>query len=192
MLFGHKPVDRHGGQREAAGIHGEVDEEVHHLAHEGAEHPALQGVDGGLEGDAEDDEEEVGHAQVEDEEVGGVVSDLAAPQQHGQHQAVADGAQQEDEGEDHGHDHAGGVQLVGLGHVRLPPRLAEILKIRHFASLKREKERGQACQGEFKSLSWSFKMLSGWKPKIRVRGLYRQDDEGRDVYRQTIQIRQRS
>lgn len=130
------PVNRDGGQREAAGVHGEVDEEVHHFAHEGAEHPALQGVDGGLEGHAEDDEEEVGHAQVEYEQVGGVVADLAAPQQHGQHQAVADGAQQEDEGEDHRHDHAGGVQLVALGHVGLPARLAEILKVGHFARLK--------------------------------------------------------
>lgn len=103
------PVHRNGSQCEAAGVHGEVDEEVNHFAHERAEHPALQGVDGGLERNAEDYEEEVGHAQVEDEQVGGVVSDLAAPQKHGQHQAVADGAEQEDEGEDHRHDHAGGV-----------------------------------------------------------------------------------
>lgn len=136
LLMRHAPVHGDGGQREAAGVHGEVDEEVHHLAHEGAKHPVLQGVDGGLEGDAEDDEEEVGHAQVEYEQVGGVVADLAAPQQHGQHQAVSDGAQQEDEGEDHRHDHAGGVQLVAVGHVRLAFRLAEILKVRHFARLK--------------------------------------------------------
>lgn len=137
------PVDGDGGEREAAGVHREVDEEVHRLAHEGAEHPALQRVDGGLEGDAEDDEEEVGHAQVEYEQVGGVVADLAAAQQHGQHQAVADGAQEEDEGEDDRHDHAGGVQLVAVGHVRLPARLAEILKVGHLASLK-EEQRGDA------------------------------------------------
>lgn len=71
-----------------------------HLAHEGAKHPSLQRVDGGLERNAEDDEEEVGHAQVEDEEIGGVVPDLSAPQQHGQNQAVPNGAEQEDEGED--------------------------------------------------------------------------------------------
>lgn len=136
LIMRNTPVNGDGGEREAAGVHGEVDEEVDHLAHEGAEHPVLQGVDGGLEGDAEDDEEEVGHAQVEYEQVGGVVADLAAPQQHGQHQAVADGAQQEDEGEDHRHDHAGGVQLVAVRDIRLAFWLAEILKIRHFARLK--------------------------------------------------------
>lgn len=115
------PVNRDGGECEAACIHGEVDEEVHYFAHEGAEHPSLQGVDGGLERDAEDDEEEVGHTQIEDEQVGRVVPNLPAPQQHGQHQAVANGAQQEDEGEDHWHDHTGGVQLVALRHIGLSP-----------------------------------------------------------------------
>lgn len=95
------PVNGDGGECEAAGVHGEVDEEVHGLTHEGTEHPVLQRVDGGLERDAENDEEEVGHAQVEYEQVGGVVAHLAAPQEHGQHQAVAHRAQQEDEGEDH-------------------------------------------------------------------------------------------
>lgn len=90
---GQVSVDRDCGQGEAAGIHGEVDEKMYHFAHEGSEHPALQGVDGGLEWDAEDDEKEVGDAQVQDEEVGCVVTQLAAPQQHGQNQAVADGAQ---------------------------------------------------------------------------------------------------
>ncbi|KAG7223143.1 hypothetical protein INR49_015750 [Caranx melampygus] len=87
------PVNRDGGKCEAACVHGEVDEEVHHFAHEGAKHPSLQGVDGGLERDAEDDEEEVSHAQIEYEQVGRVVSNLSAPQEYGEHQAVADGAQ---------------------------------------------------------------------------------------------------
>lgn len=130
------PVNRDGSECEAAGVHGEVDKEVDHFAHEGAEHPVLQGVDGGLERDAEDDEEEVGHAQVEYEQIGGVVSQLAAPQKHSQHQAVADGAQQEDEGEDHRHNHTGGVQLIAFGKIRLPSWLTEILKVRHFGSLK--------------------------------------------------------
>lgn len=56
-----------------------------HFAHEGAKHPPLQRVDGGLKRDAEDDEEEVSHTQVEYEEIGGVVSHLAAPQKHGEH-----------------------------------------------------------------------------------------------------------
>lgn len=132
----HTPVNRDGSEREAAGVHGEVDEEVDHFAHEGAKHPALQRVDGGLERYAEDDEEEVGHAQVEYEQIGCVISDLPAPQKHGEHQAVANGPQQEDEGEHHWHDHAGGVQLVTLRHIRRPSRLAEILKVRHFARLK--------------------------------------------------------
>ena len=135
------PVNRNSSECEAAGIHGEVDEEVHHFAHEGSEHPALQRVDGGLKRNAEDDEEEVGHAQVEYEQIGCVVSQLPAPQQHSQHQAVADGAQQEDEGEDHRHDHAGGIQLVAVRDISLPCLPAEILKVRHVASLKKERDR---------------------------------------------------
>lgn len=129
------PVNRDGSKREAAGVHGEVDEEVDHFAHEGAEHPALQRVDGGLERNAEDDEEEVGHTQVEYEQIGRVVSNLPAPQKHSKHQAVANGAQQEDEGEDHRNNHTGGVQLVAVRHIHLPSWLAEILKVRHFSSL---------------------------------------------------------
>ena len=191
-LLGHQPVNRDGGEREAAGVHGEVDEEVHHLAHEGAEHPPLQGVDGGLERDAEDDEEEVGHAQVEDEEVGRVVSDLAAPQQHGQHQAVADGAQQEDEGEDHRHDHAGGVQLVGLGRVRLPPRLAEILKIRHFASLEQEKREDTCVKENLNHYPGALRCCQGGNLKSGCMVCIDRSTRERDVYRQTFQIRQRS
>jgi len=126
------PVHGDSSECEAAGVHGEVDEEVDHFAHEGAEHPALQGVDGGLERNAEDDEEEVGHAQVEYEQIGGVVPHLPAAQEHGEHQAVADGAQQEDEGEDHRHDHAGRVQLVAFRDIRRPARPAVVLKVRHF------------------------------------------------------------
>lgn len=128
------PVDRDGGKREAAGVHGEVDEEVDHLAHEGAEHPALQGVDGGLERHAEDDEEEVGHAEVEDEQVGGVVSHLAAAEEDGQDQTVPNGPQQEYEREHHGHDHTGGIQLVAVRCVPVPCCFAEVFQIRHFGS----------------------------------------------------------
>lgn len=91
-----------------------------------------------MEGNAENDEEEVGHAQVEYEQVGCVVSNLSAPQQHGEHQAVADGAQQEDEGEHHRHNHTGGVQLVAFRYICHPSGLTEILKVRHFARLKCE------------------------------------------------------
>lgn len=154
------PVNGHGGEREAAGVHGEVDEEVDHFAHEGAEHPSFQRVDGGLERDAEDDEEEVGHAQVEYEQIGGVVSDLPASQEHGEHQAVADGAQQEDEGEDHRHDHAGGVQLVAFRHIRLPCLLAEILKIRHFDKSEIEEEKRCMCEDNYNFYLGAFDCLS--------------------------------
>lgn len=126
---GQVSVDRDCGQCEAAGVHGEVDEEMHHFAHEGPEHPALQGVDCSLERHTEDDEEEIGDAQVEDEEVGGVVSQLATPQQHGQDQAVPDGAQQKYQREDHGDDDAGGVELVTVGHVVLALRFDEVLEV---------------------------------------------------------------
>lgn len=71
------PVHRDGSQCEAAGIHGEVDEKVNSLADEGAKDPAFKAVDGGLEGHAEDNEEEVSQAEVEDEEVGGIVAHLS-------------------------------------------------------------------------------------------------------------------
>lgn len=135
MAAANVPVDGDGGEREAAGVHGQVDEEVNDFAHEGAEDPALQRVDGGLERDAEDDEEEVGHAEVEDEEVGGVVAHLAAPQQHGQHQAVPHRPQEEDERENHRHDDAGQVELVAVGRLALIPRFGEVLKVRHVGNL---------------------------------------------------------
>lgn len=74
---------------------------MNHFAHEGAKHPSFQRVNGGLERNAENNEEEVGHTQVEDKQIGGIVSDLSTSEQHGEHQAVADGAKQKDEGEDH-------------------------------------------------------------------------------------------
>lgn len=98
---GQIPVHRHRCQCETASIHGEVDEEVNHLAHEGPENPTLQGVDGCLERHAEDDEEEIGYAEVEDEQIGGVVPNLPTSKEHSQHQTVPDGPQEEDEREDH-------------------------------------------------------------------------------------------
>lgn len=95
------PVNRHGGQCEAAGVHGKVDKEVDDFAHEGTEYPSLQRVDGSLERNAKDDEEEVSHAQVEYEQIGRVVRDLSASQQYSEHQTVANGAEQEYEREDH-------------------------------------------------------------------------------------------
>lgn len=71
------------------------------FAHEGTEYPSLQRVDGSLERNAKDDEEEVSHAQVEYEQIGRVVRDLSASQQYSEHQTVANGAEQEYEREDH-------------------------------------------------------------------------------------------
>lgn len=100
------PVHRDSCQGETAGIHGEVDEKVHCLAGKGTKEPPIQRVDGGLEGDTEDNEAQVRHRQVKDEQVGGVVFHLSIAQQHSQHQAVPYCAHKEDEGEDHRHNNA--------------------------------------------------------------------------------------
>ncbi|GCC39462.1 hypothetical protein chiPu_0023896, partial [Chiloscyllium punctatum] len=76
------PVNGDCGQGEAAGVDGQVDEEMDELAHEGAEDPGVQGVDGALEGHTAQDETEVGNAQVQDEQVGGVAGHLAIPKEH--------------------------------------------------------------------------------------------------------------
>lgn len=72
---------------------------MHDFACRRAEHPLIQGVDGGLEGHAEDDEAQVGYPEVEDEQVGGLGVHLAAPEQNREDQNVPDGAEQEDERE---------------------------------------------------------------------------------------------
>lgn len=130
-VFRPLPVHRDGSQSKAASIHGEVDEEVDSLADEGAEDPALKGVDGGLERHAEDNEEEVSQAEVQDEEVGSVVAHLPIAQQHCQHQAIAHCAQEEDEGEDDGDNDAGRAELVAVGGVPVPSQACEVLVLRH-------------------------------------------------------------
>lgn len=77
---------------------------MHSLAGKGPKEPPIQGVNGGLERDTADDEAQVGHSQVEDEEVGGGVLDLAIPQQHCQHQPISHSTHKEDEGENDGHN----------------------------------------------------------------------------------------
>lgn len=64
-------VHRHGHQGEDANEHGGHDEIVHPLTEKGTKDPLWQGVNGGLEWDAEEKEGEVRNAQVEDEDVGG-------------------------------------------------------------------------------------------------------------------------
>lgn len=98
---GHVAVHGHGRQREDADEHGDGEEVVDELADEGAQHPRGQYVDGGLEGYAEEQVGEVGHAQVEDEDVGGAprLARLAA-REHRDHHGVAERAEEEDEAED--------------------------------------------------------------------------------------------
>lgn len=87
---------------------------MNHFAHEGTEHPALQRIDGGLERHAENNEEEIGYAEVEDKEIGGVISDLPASEKHSENKAVPNSPQKKDEREDHRHNDACWVELVAL------------------------------------------------------------------------------
>lgn len=98
---GHVTVDGHRRQREDADEHGHSEEVVDELADERSQHPRGQHVDGGLEGDAEEEVGQVGHAQVEDEDVGRAprLSRLAA-RQHRDHQGVPEHTQDEDKPKD--------------------------------------------------------------------------------------------
>lgn len=87
---------------------------MNHLAHEGPENPSLQRVDGCLERHTEDDEEEIGYTEVEDEQIGGVVPNLPASEEHSQYQTIPNGPQKEDEREDHRHNDTSWVELVAL------------------------------------------------------------------------------
>lgn len=122
-----------------------------HFAHEGAKHPSFQRVDRGLEGNAEYDEEKVSHTQIEYEQVGGVVSELAASQQHSKHQAVANGSEKKDYGEYDGHNYAGGVQLVAFRNVGLSNCPAEIFKVRHFCKTEMREKKKRIHTPEAKS-----------------------------------------
>lgn len=72
---------------------------MHDFAHRRPEHPLVQGVDGGLEGHAEDDEAQVRYPEVEDEQVGGFRVHLAAAKKNREDQRVPHGAHEEDERE---------------------------------------------------------------------------------------------
>ena len=95
---GHVAVHGHRGQREDADQHGHGEEVVDELADEGAQHPGGQHVDGGLEGDAEEQVGQVRHAQVQDEDVGRAprLTRLAARQHRDDH-GVPDRTQDEDQ-----------------------------------------------------------------------------------------------
>ena len=102
---GHVPVHGHRRQSEDADQHGHGEEIVDELADEGSQHPCGKHVDGGLEGDAEEQVGQVGHAQVEDEDVGGAprLSRFTA-RQHRDHQGVPDHPEDENESKDQQRD----------------------------------------------------------------------------------------
>lgn len=95
---GHVSVHGHRRQSEDTDQHGHSEEVVDELADKRAQHPCGQHVDGGLEGDAEEEVRQVRHAQVEDEDVGCAprLSRFAA-RQHRDHHSVPKHAEDENE-----------------------------------------------------------------------------------------------
>lgn len=69
MDDGEEPVQRHEDERENGGVSGDDDEILDRAAPEIAERPEREDVIGGREGDAEDDEEEIRHGQIDYENV---------------------------------------------------------------------------------------------------------------------------
>lgn len=105
MHDGNVAVHGHGRQREDAHQHGHGEEIVDEFANEGAKHPCRHHVDGGLEGDAEEQVGEICNAQVEDEYVRGAPwFPRFTPGQHGDHHGVAKHAERKDESEDQQRD----------------------------------------------------------------------------------------
>lgn len=97
---GNVAVHGHGREGEDADQHGDRKEIVDELADERAQDPRRQDVDGGLEGDAEEQVGQVCDAQVQDEDVGGAPRlPGLAPGQNGDHHGVAQDAEREDESE---------------------------------------------------------------------------------------------
>ena len=89
---GEEPVHGHEDESVDAEEVCGVDEVLDRLAPEEAEGPALRGGEGVVdagEGDAEDDEEEVGQRQAQDEHVGRVAH-LLVGHHHSDHQQVPD------------------------------------------------------------------------------------------------------
>ena len=97
-----------------------------------------EGVPGGGEGDAEDDEENVGPGQVQDQQVCRVPH-LLVPGHHQHHQEVAEEAHQHHNGEEDGH-HDGDDLLHGLleGH-----HVGRVLLLRRHVELGRRRVRRQ-------------------------------------------------
>lgn len=102
---------------------------MNHLAHEGPENPTLQRVDGCLERHTENDEEEICYAEVEDEQIGGVVPNLPTSEEHSQYQTIPNGPQEKYEREDHRHNDTGWVELVALRGIPVSHGFIQVLVI---------------------------------------------------------------
>ena len=116
---GDVAVHGHGHQREDAHQHADGGEVVSEPAEESSEHPLRQGVDGRMEGDAEEEEAEVRHAQVQDEDVGRAAGAPPPPSSptnspsaavlhlpdHHHHQRIPHHPHQKDQPEHQRHDH---------------------------------------------------------------------------------------
>lgn len=105
MHDGNVSVHGHGRQSEDADQHGYSEEIVDEFANKGAQDPRRHHVDGGLEGDAEEQVGEVCYAKVEDEYVGGAPwFPWFAPGQHSDHHGVAQHPERKDESENQQRD----------------------------------------------------------------------------------------
>ena len=106
---GQVAVHSDAGQEQAAAVEVDLVQGYHSLAEEVAQDPA-HGALGHSKGQDED-QQEVGHRQVEQEGLGGAAR-LPVPLQNHQHQDVAQHTQEEDEAIGHGHEHGleGGQQ----------------------------------------------------------------------------------
>ncbi len=118
---GDVAVHGHGHQREDAHQHADSGEVVSEPTEEGSEHPLWQRVDSGVEGDAKEEEAEVSHTQVQDEDVGRATGAPTPPSptastnpptaavshlsDHHHHQRVPHHPHHEDQSEHDRHDH---------------------------------------------------------------------------------------
>uniref|UniRef100_A0A1I8IU31 DRBM domain-containing protein n=1 Tax=Macrostomum lignano TaxID=282301 RepID=A0A1I8IU31_9PLAT len=91
------PIERHGNEKGGGRLHVEVLHEVHQAAAEVAKRPVgVEDVDDGVHGHAEQEEQHVGHGQVQDVRVHGRPAIVLSANADQQHQAVPDEADQKD------------------------------------------------------------------------------------------------
>ena len=101
-------VERHQHERVDAHVRRHVQQVLVALARDAAERPDAQAVGDRREGDAHDDEEEVGDGKIDDEDVGRVAH-LLVRHHHDDDEQVADDADHRDDAEDGRHDDADDV-----------------------------------------------------------------------------------